>query len=68
VENRLAELWSLFDFLMPGFFGALRGFQHRYAWPIERERDPDTLDLMRALKRAWDPANILNPGKIFSLP
>jgi D-lactate dehydrogenase (cytochrome) len=35
---------------------------------LERERDPDTLDLMRALKRAWDPANILNPGKIFSLP
>ena len=27
-----------------------------------------TLDMMRALKRAWDPANILNPGKIFTLP
>ena len=24
------------------------------------------IDLMRALKRAWDPAGILNPGKVFS--
>jgi FAD/FMN-containing dehydrogenase len=25
------------------------------------------MELMRALKRAWDPGNILNPGKIFTL-
>jgi D-lactate dehydrogenase (cytochrome) len=35
---------------------------------LEREHDAETLELMRALKRAWDPGNILNPGKIFSLP
>jgi len=34
---------------------------------LERERDPATLDLMRSIKRALDPRNILNPGKIFSL-
>jgi glycolate oxidase len=28
--------------------------------------DPPTLDLMRSLKRTFDPNNILNPGKIFS--
>ncbi len=30
--------------------------------------DPPTLDLMRLLKKTMDPANILNPGKIFSFP
>ncbi|MCG6976910.1 MAG: lactate dehydrogenase, partial [Acidiferrobacterales bacterium] len=32
---------------------------------IAREIDPVTLDLMRRVKRQFDPGNILNPGKIF---
>ena len=30
--------------------------------------DPIELGLMQAIKRAWDPNNIMNPGKIFDLP
>jgi len=30
--------------------------------------DEGTLDAMRALKRAWDPQGILNPGKVFPSP
>ncbi len=29
--------------------------------------DAPAVELMRAIKRAWDPNNILNPGKIFDV-
>lgn len=34
VENRLSELWSIFDFLMPGLLGGYRQFRDRYEQPI----------------------------------
>lgn len=34
VENRLAELWSIFDFLMPGMLGSYRHFRDRFEQPI----------------------------------
>lgn len=38
VENKLEELWSVFDFLMPGFLFDKAEFNHRYVVPIcERE-------------------------------
>ncbi|EGV49892.1 FAD-binding oxidoreductase [Candidatus Endoriftia persephone] len=33
---------------------------------VPREIDPPTLELMRAIKRQFDPNNILNPGKLFT--
>jgi SNF2 family DNA or RNA helicase len=35
VENRLKELWSLFDFLMPDFLGAHKDFSETFERPIE---------------------------------
>ena len=32
---------------------------------LERDRGPDTVAAMRALKEAWDPAGIMNPGVLF---
>ena len=32
---------------------------------VTREIDPATLELMRNIKRVFDPNNILNPGKLF---
>jgi SNF2-related domain/SNF2 Helicase protein/Helicase conserved C-terminal domain len=39
VENRLAELHSIIDFLNPGLLGSVAGFRERFATPIERWRD-----------------------------
>lgn len=39
VENRLGELWSLMNFLNPGYLGSAAEFHRRYAVPIERYRD-----------------------------
>ena len=35
IENRLTELWSIFDFLNPDFLGTLKWFRAEYAMPIE---------------------------------
>ena len=32
VENRLAELWSIMDFLNPGYLGSHEHFQETFAW------------------------------------
>lgn len=38
-QNNVLELWSLFDFLMPGFLGTERQFAARYGKPILASRD-----------------------------
>ena len=39
VENRLTELWSIFDFINKGYLGTLKEFQRSYAIPIEKFRE-----------------------------
>lgn len=39
IENKLSELWSLFDFLMPGFMYDINEFNFRYAVPIQDKGD-----------------------------
>ncbi len=41
LENHLGELWSLFDFLMPGFLGDRQFFGRRFRGPIEKGGDTD---------------------------
>ena len=47
VENSLADLWCLFDFVQPGLLGALEEFGRSYRRPIEGETD----DLKQSLER-----------------
>ena len=53
VENRLAELWSLLDFLNPGFLGTPSFFQRRFANPIEKFGDRQSLEILRSLVRPF---------------
>ncbi|MCW5588826.1 MAG: DEAD/DEAH box helicase family protein [Legionellales bacterium] len=39
LENHLGELWSLFNFLMPGVLGSQRQFQQTFRTPIEKHAD-----------------------------
>ena len=39
IENRLEELWSVFDFLMPGFLFDSNEFNNRYVYPIVEKED-----------------------------
>uniref|UniRef100_A0A8C4N9N3 BTAF1 RNA polymerase II, B-TFIID transcription factor-associated n=1 Tax=Eptatretus burgeri TaxID=7764 RepID=A0A8C4N9N3_EPTBU len=39
IQNNVLELWSLFDFLMPGFLGTEHQFAMRYGKPILASRD-----------------------------
>lgn len=49
VENRLSELWSIMDFLNPNYLGPKNFFQRRFATPIERYGDTDSLRTLRGL-------------------
>ena len=39
IQNNVLELWSLFDFLMPGFLGTEKVFHDRFAKPIAASRN-----------------------------
>ncbi len=41
IENHLGELWSIFDFLIPGFLGSLNSFKKQFQTPIEKENDKE---------------------------
>jgi SNF2 family DNA or RNA helicase len=49
VENRLQELWSILEFLNPGYLGNKQFFQRRFAMPIEKYGDTASLNQLRGL-------------------
>jgi SNF2 family DNA or RNA helicase len=53
IENRLSELWSIMDFLNPGFLGNATDFRRRFALPIERYHDDDRAGRLRHLIRPF---------------
>ncbi|WP_040950625.1 DEAD/DEAH box helicase [Gorillibacterium massiliense] len=53
IENRLTELWSIFDFLNPGYLGSLRDFTHRFVTSIERSADQEATGKVQKLVRPF---------------
>ena len=49
VENRLGELWSIFQFLNPGYLGSQEAFRRQFALPIERTRDGVAITQLKSL-------------------
>ncbi len=52
IENNLFELWSLFEFLMPGFLGSQHSFQRGIVKPI-KDGDEETLAYLRSRVRPF---------------
>ncbi|HMY49019.1 MAG TPA: DEAD/DEAH box helicase [Zoogloea sp.] len=46
LENHLGELWSQFDFLLPGFLGDAKDFTTRWRTPIEKHGDLIRRDIL----------------------
>jgi SNF2 family DNA or RNA helicase len=53
VENRLSELWSIVDFLNPGYLGTAGMFRQRFGVAIERYRDKSRAEQLRGLVRPF---------------
>lgn len=49
IENRLSELWSIFDFLMPGYLYSYAKFRSRFEEPVVRARDDASLQQLKRL-------------------
>ncbi|MFW6264870.1 MAG: F0F1 ATP synthase subunit gamma [Bacillota bacterium] len=43
IENSVEELWSIFDFLMPGYLGSYSFFRKNYLNPIVNDNDKEKL-------------------------
>jgi superfamily II DNA or RNA helicase len=49
VENRLTDLWSIFEVINPGYLGSAEEFRRQFALPIERASDADATARLKAL-------------------
>ncbi len=69
VENRLSELWSIMDFLNPGYLGGSAGFRKRFSVPIERYRDQVRSRQLRGLVQPFILRRVKSdPAVVADLP
>jgi SNF2 family DNA or RNA helicase len=69
VENRLAELWSIVDFVSPGVLGSAHTFRARYAVPVERYADENAAARLRQATRPFVLRRVKSdPAVVADLP
>jgi superfamily II DNA or RNA helicase len=49
IENRLSELWSIFDYLMPGYLYGYQKFKKRFEIPAVRNQDRHALEQLKKM-------------------
>ena len=49
MENSLSELWSIFDYIMPGYLFTYKKFKKNYEIPIAREHDEEILTKLKMI-------------------
>jgi len=73
IENSLSELWSIFDFLMPGYLHSYSKFQKLYERPIVLDNNADALKSLRnhtapfILRRTKEQVLKDLPDKVYSI-
>ena len=53
VENRLSELWSIFDYLMPGFLYSYKKFREEVEVPVVQNSDEDAMKRLQKMIRPF---------------
>ena len=53
MENRLSELWSIFDFTNHGYLGSIGQFQKKFVIPIEKDENKDKVRDLQAMIRPF---------------
>ena len=53
IENRLSELWSIFDFLMPGFLYTASEFRERFETPIMKNNDASAKEILSKMTKPF---------------
>ena len=49
IENSLAELWSIFDFIMPGYLFGYKKFKTEYEMPIVKDNNQNAMKKLKML-------------------
>ena len=53
IENRLSELWSIFDYLMPGFLSTYQKFREDMELPISTNQDANKMERLQRMIRPF---------------